>query len=425
MIGDGRRIIATAISMLSLAGLLSLPHAGLFAQERAVLLRSGAVIDGAGEVLEGASILVRNGRIAEVGSVSAPEGAVVYDLSGFTILPGLIDTHVHIGNHFNAATGRIPDDDTEESPAEIALYGAENAYRTLMSGFTTVQSMGAPSDIPLRNAIDRGILPGARVLTSIRWIRDGTPEELRQQVRDVASQGADLIKLFASGSLRIGAPPTMSQEQLDAACDEARRLGLRTAVHAHGPVSATRASNAGCTVIEHGAFLDRETLETLAENGTYFDPNIYLVSVNYLDNQDKFIGVGNYTEEGFRRTRESIPVKLEMFETALRVPNLKILLGTDAVAGAHGRQAIELVYRVQEAGQDPMEAIMSTTSLAAESLEMDDRIGTIAQGMEADIIAVEGNPLDDITALHRVVFVMKGGKIYKIPSTDPASATMN
>ncbi len=420
-----RRMPASSIWVLALAALLPLSPVGLVAQDQPVLIRGGTVIDGSGEVLEDASILVRNGRIVEVGDVSAPEGADTYDLNGYTVLPGLIDTHVHIGNHFNAATGRIPGPDTEESPAEIALYGAENAYATLMSGFTTVQSMGSPSDIPLRNAIDRGTLPGARILTSIRWIRDGTPEELRQQVRDVASQGADLIKLFASGSLRIGAPPTMSQEQLDAACDEARRLGLRTAVHAHGPVSATRASNARCTVIEHGAFLDRETLETLAENGTYFDPNIYLVSVNYLDNQDKFIGVGNYTEEGFRRTRESIPVKLEMFETALQVPDLKILLGTDAVAGAHGRQAIELVYRVQEAGQDPMEAIVSATSLAAESLEMDDRIGTIAPGMEADIIALEGNPLDDITALHRVVFVMKGGDVYKTVPSGAASATMH
>lgn len=420
-----RRVFATAMGALCVAAALAIQATGLAAQDRPVLIRAGTVIVGTGEVMDDVSILVRDGRIVEVGSVSAPEGATTYDLSGYTVLPGLIDTHVHIGNHFNAATGRIPGPDTEESPAEIALYGAENAYLTLKSGFTTVQSMGAPSDIPLRNAIDRGIIPGARILTSIRWIRDGTPEELRQQVRDVASEGADLIKLFASGSLRIGAPPTMSQEQLDAACDEARRLGLRSAVHAHGPVSATRASNAGCTVIEHGAFLDRETLETLAENGTYFDPNIYLVSVNYLDNQDKFIGVGNYTEEGFRRTRESIPVKLEMFKTALQVPNLKVLLGTDAVAGAHGRQAIELVYRVQEAGQDPMEAIISATSLAAESLNMEDRIGAIAPGMEADIVALAGNPLEDIEALHRVIFVMKGGEVYKDVPTDAAAATMN
>lgn len=383
------------------------------AQEAPVVLRTARILDGRGEVIENANIVVRNGRIVEVGPGATAEGALDVDLRAYTVLPGMIDVHVHIGNHFEAATDHIPGPDSDETPAEIALYGMENAHRTLMAGFTTVQSMGAPSDIPLRDAIARGNLPGSRILTSIRWISEGTPEELRQQVRDVASAGADLIKLFASGSLRIGAPPTMTQEQLDAACDEARRLGLRTAVHAHGPESAQRASRAGCTVIEHGAFLDRESLEVLAANGTYFSPNIYLVSENYLTNQDRFIGVGNYTEEGFRRTRESIPVKLAMFQEALSVPGLDILFGTDAVAGSHGRQAVELVYRVEEAGQDPMAAIVSATSLAAESLELQDRLGAIAPGMEADIVALGGDPLTDIRAVHDVRFVMKGGQIHK------------
>jgi imidazolonepropionase-like amidohydrolase len=392
------------------------------AQEAPVVLQAARILDGQGGVIEDANIVIRNGRIAEVGPGASAEGAVRVDLRGYTVMPGMIDVHVHVSNYFEAATDHIPGPDSDVSPAEVALYGMENAYRSLMSGFTTVQSMGSPADIPLRDAIERENLPGSRILTSIRWIAEGTPEELRQQVRDVASSGADLIKLFASGSLRIGAPPTMEQEQLDAACDEARRLGLRTAVHAHGPISAQRASRAGCTVIEHGAFLDRESLEVLAENGTYFSPNIYLVSENYLTNQDKFIGVGNYTEDGFRRTRESIPVKLAMFQEALRVDGLKILFGTDAVAGSHGRHAVELVYRVEEAGQDPMEAIVSATSLAAESLELDDRVGSIAAGLEADIIAVDGDPVQDINAVHRVRFVMKGGQIYKnLPPRDAAA----
>lgn len=407
---------------LSLA-VLATASAPLLAQETPVLLRAARMIDGDGGSSGVTTVLVRQGRIVEMGPEVTAEGAIVYDLGGLTLLPGLIDTHVHISNYFLASTDHIPGPEDTVSPAEVALYGVENAHRSLMAGFTTVQSMGAPADIPLRDAIERGTIPGSRILTSIRWISDGSPEELRQQVRDVRAAGADLIKLFASGSLRIGAPPTMSQEQLDAACDEARRLGMRTAVHAHGPVSAQRASNAGCTVIEHGAFLDRETMEILARNGTYFDPNIYLVSINYLENQDRFIGVGNYTEDGFRRTRESIPVKLAMFKEALTVPGLKILFGTDGVSGAHGRLAVELVYRVQEAGQDPMDAIVSATSLAAESLDMGDRIGALKPGMEADIIAVDGDPLQDITALERVRFVMKGGKIYKNVPTPATSAT--
>lgn len=408
------------LEMMAFVLLLATP--GL-AQEAPVVLQGARILDGRGGVIEDANIVVQNGRIVEVAPGATAEGALRVDLRNYTVMPGMIDVHVHIGNHFEAATDHIPGPDSDESPAEIALYGVENAYHTLMAGFTTVQSMGSPTDIPLRDAIARENLPASRVLTSIRWISDGTPEELRQQVREVASAGADLIKLFASGSLRIGAPPTMTQEQLDAACDEARRLGLRTAVHAHGPISAQRASRAGCTQIEHGAFLDRESLEVLAENGTYFSPNIYLVSENYLTNQDKFIGVGNYTEDGFRRTRESIPVKLAMFKEALQVEGLKILFGTDGVAGSHGRQEVELVYRVEEAGQDPMAAIVSATSLAAESLDMDDRIGSIAPGMEADIIAVAGDPSQDIRAVRQVRFVMKGGRIYKNLPPSGAAAT--
>ncbi len=412
------RLLSGCVGLGLAVVLAPLSPPALGAQEQAVVIRADRVLDGRGGTVTGTRVLVHQGRIVEIAPDADAPGAVRYDLTGLTVLPGLIDTHVHIGNHFNATTDHIPGPDTNESPAEVALYGVENAYNTLMAGFTTVQSMGSASDIPLRDAIERGTIPGSRILTSIRWIRDGTPEELRQQVRDVTAAGADLIKLFASGSLREGAPPTMSQEQLDAACDEARRLGMRTAVHAHGPVSAQRASRAGCDIIEHGAYLDRETMEVLAANGTYFDPNIYLVSINYLGNRNRFIGVGNYTEEGFRLTEESIPVKLAMFQEAITVPGLKILFGTDGVAGAHGRNAIELVYRVQKGGQDPMRAIVSATSLAAESLGLEDRIGALVPGMEADIVAVEGDPLTDIEALHRVRFVMKGGKVYR---SDPVA----
>ena len=207
----------------------------------------------------------------------------------------------------------------------------------------------------------------------------------------------------------------MSQEQLNAAVDEARRHGLRTAVHAHSPESARRAILAGCTVIEHGSLLDQATLDLMAERGTFFDPNIDLLFRNYLENKARYLGVGNYTEEGFAAMERAIDTTLEVFVKGLQTEGLKMVFGTDAVAGAHGRNFLELIARVERGGQDPMDAIISATSLAAESLGMGTEIGAIAPGMQADLIAVDGNPLEDITALTRVVFVMKGGKVFKAP----------
>ena len=168
---------------------------------------------------------------------------------------------------------------------------------------------------------------------------------------------------------------------------------------------------AGCATIEHGAFLDDATLQLMAERGVYFDPN-FLVLHNYLDNKPKFLGIGNYTEEGFAYMVKALPLMADVVRRAM-AHRVKIVLGTDAVAGAHGRNAEEFIYRVQEGGQPPMAAIVSGTSMAAESLGLQSKIGSIGEGMEADLVAVDGNPLEDITAVRRVVFVMKGGKVYK------------
>jgi imidazolonepropionase-like amidohydrolase len=184
-------------------------------------------------------------------------------------------------------------------------------------------------------------------------------------------------------------------------------------VHAHGPESARRAVAASCNVIEHGALLDAETLSLIADKGVYFDPNTYLVFQNYFDNKARYLGVGNYTEEGFRHMERAVPSVLQVFKTSLTMPKLKMVFGTDAVAGSHGRNVEELVYRVEKGGQDPHQAVLSATSLAAESLGLGSSVGKIAPGMEADLIAVEGNPAEDITALRRVRFVMKGGKVFR------------
>jgi imidazolonepropionase-like amidohydrolase len=377
-----------------------------------VTLEVQHLIDGRGNVLGPSTVTVDNGEISSIRPGRASRTHVVYHLAAHTVLPGLIDTHVHIAWHFDR-NGRFATAASGETPEEAVLFGMENAYSALMSGFTTVQSMGNPEDGAMRDVIARGLLPGPRILTSLRSIteRTGTPEQIRRTVREIAAEGADFIKIFASASIRVGGAPTLSQEQLDAACGEATALGLRSVVHAHSVESARRTVQAGCTTIEHGALLDRQTLESMAESGIYFDPNIYLVTNNYLTNKDRFLGIGNYTEEGFQAMEEAMPVKLAMFKEAMAVPELKVLFGTDGVAGSFSRLADELIYRVEVAGQDPMDAIISATSLAAESLELQDRIGAVAPGMEADLIAVDGDPLEDITALRRVVFVMKGGKV--------------
>jgi len=383
-------------------------------QETPVTIHAGKVLDGRGGTLGPTTVVVEGGKISRVGTGAADRG-VVYDLSGYTLLPGLIDTHVHISWHFDR-NGRYATRASNETPEEAMLFIAGNAHSALMAGFTTVQSLGSPTDVPLRDAIARGTIPGPRVLTAINAIteRTGEPDEIRKEVDRLADSGADVIKIFASESIRTGGAPTLTQEQLDAACGEATARGLRSLVHAHSIESVKRSIQAGCTTIEHGALIDRETMQSMVDHGVYFDPNIFLVSDNYLKNKERFLGIGSYTEEGMRVTAEVIPVKLKMFKEALQVPGLKILFGTDGVAGSFGRLQDELIYRVQEGGQAPMDAIVSATSLAAESIRLQDRIGSVAQGMDADLIAVQGDPLSDITALRRVVFVMKGGKVYKL-----------
>lgn len=377
------------------------------------VLRAERMLDGRGGVLPGGDVVIRDGRILEILPPGAGVGETVYELGDLTLLPGLIDTHVHIGWHFDRS-GKTQSNAVQETPEESILYSAENAWVTLKSGVTTVQSLGSASDGELRDAIARGVLPGPRILTSLRSLNDrvGGVEEMRARVREVADEGADVIKIFASASIRDGGAPTLEEDQLAAACGEATRLGLRSVVHAHGPESASRSAAAGCTTIEHGALLDRASLDAMGQAGMYFDPNLDLVFRNYFENQDRYLGVGNYTLEGFEQMRRAGPRALEAFRYALTVPGLKVVFGTDAVAGAHGRNYQELVYRVREGGQPAMDAVVSATSLAAESLALGDRIGSIAPGFEADLIAVVGNPDQEIEALGRVVFVMKGGVVY-------------
>jgi len=379
-----------------------------------IVIRAPRLIDGRGHLLRNAAIVVDGGKIVAV--ETHPRRADII-LPNATLMPGGIDTHVHIGWHFDADGRSHSGDETDrkETPEESALYAAENAYKTLMGGITAVQSLGAPVDRPLRDAIARGILPGPRILTAIEPLSEEklSADDLRAQVDKAADAGADVIKVFASQSIRTGGGPTMSQEQMDAICGEATKRGLRVAVHAHGVESVARAVHAGCTSIEHGVLVDQPTLDLMAEHGVYFDPNTDLIFRNYFEHKSQFLGTDGYTEEGFAAMEKAVPLVLEVFKKALKTKNLKVVFGTDAVAGSHGRNFQELEYRVRIGGQSPMDAITSATSLAAESLRLGDRIGSIAPGYEADIIAVEGDPLQDIGALEKVVFVMRGGRVFK------------
>ncbi len=400
------------IRRLALALVLALamltPGRPLTAQSGAVTLRAPLLLDGRGGSRANATVSISGGKITAVGESAGP---ATFNLDGLTLLPGFIDTHVHIGWHFDANdrfhSGPEPAD-------QAALYAAENAWVTMMAGFTTVQSVGSAADKGLRDAIARGVLPGPRVLSSLGQIANPklTPDELRAAVQKFKADGADLVKIFASASIRDGGVPTLSQEQLDAACGEARAQGLRSMVHAHAAEAIMRAARAGCTVVEHGGLANAESLALLAEKGVWFDPNIGLVTQNYLENRKRYLGIGNYTDEGFASMEKALGFKDAMFTAALQTKGLKMVMGTDAVAGAHGQNMREILERVKS-GQAPAEAIKSLTSLAAESMNLQHEIGAVAPGLQADLVAVEGNPLTDITALQRVRFVMRGGKVYK------------
>jgi len=391
---------------------LSLPNGFSRAQDRAIVLKASTVLDGKGKTLHNTIIVVEGGKIVRIGG-TPPQGATTYDLSRQTVSPGWIDAHVHPTWHFDA-NGRLAGQN--EPKEQTALAGAANSWKILAAGFTTVQSLGSPLDKDLRDAIDRFGLLGPRILTSLEPIfgrgdATGTLEELRAIVQQRAKDGADVIKIFASGSIREGGKPTLSQDQLNAICGEAKKAGLRTVVHAYGP-SVRMASAAGCTEVEHGLYATDDDLRFLAERGTYFDPQAGLVLQNYLDNKPHYVGIGNYTEAAFDIMQKVLPEFQELFRHAIHTPGLKVIFGTDAVAGAHGRNAEEFLYRVQTCGQDPMAALVSANSLAAEALRIQDRVGSIAPGLDADIIALDGDPLKDITAVRRIIFVMKGGKVF-------------
>ena len=375
------------------------------------MIAASRVLDGKGGTLRDTRIVIEGPKIA---AIDPKAGPVDYDLSGLTVLPGWIDAHVHLTMSFGA-DGKAGGAGTAE---EAAYRTASNAWLTLMAGFTTVQSVGSPADVPLRDAVAKGLLPGPRILTAVepltgRGEQTGTPDEIRAHVRKQKQAGADVIKIYAAGGMRQGGM-TLSQAQLDAACDEAKKEGLRTLVHTYR--EAVRAAIvAGCTQVEHGLGATDDDLKLMAAKGTYFDPQAGLLIETYIENKEKYAGTPYFpkTVEEFAKFAEILPMNRELIRRAIKVPGLKMVFGTDAVAGAHGRNAEEFIDRVRDAGVDPMAAMVSANSLGAEALGMAGQIGAIAPGLDADIIALDGDPLEDITTVRRVVFVMKAGAVYK------------
>lgn len=377
------------------------------AQNR-IVIQTSTILDGRGGVLKNQQIVIESSTIR---TVAAGTLKADYDLRGLTVMPGWIDTHVHLNWHLDANDKSV---NMGGKPEDMALATAADAWITLAGGFTTVQSVGAAIDGPVRDMVNRGLLPGPRILTSLRQIQGAgqdkvriDPRALRELVRKTKQEGADVIKLFATTGLGAGGDQSMTDEQIQAVCGEAKAQGLRAVVHAIGDAGARAAVLAGCTSIEHGTFLKDETLELMAQRGTFFDPNL-LVLHNYLDNRRSY----TFSQASLDTIENGIAPTEDVLRRA-RAHHVKIAFGTDAVAGSHGRNAEEFVYRVRDAHEKPMDALISATSVSAESLGFGNKIGTIAAGFQADLVATAGNPLDDITAVRRVVFVMKGGKVFR------------
>ena len=395
---------ATSFLLLAMVGVSQFVEG----QNRIVIAVSTA-LDGKGNVLHDSRIVVSGSKIVAIDRNASP---IDYDLRGLTVMPGWIDAHVHITSSFgpdgkNAGMG--------VATPEAAYRTAANAYATLLGGFTTIQSMDG--GIALREAAARG-LPAPRILSISEPLvghgeQTGTTEEVRAFVRKQKESGADFLKIYASGGMRQTAQ-TIPQAALDAACDEARKIGLRSLVHAnyqavHGAIAA------GCTQVEHGLGATDADLLAMAEKGIYFDPQAGQLIQNYLDNRERYAGTPYFpkTPQEFESMKELLPITHEVIHRALRIPGLKIVFGTDALAGMHGHNVEDLINRVVEGGIAPMEALVSANSLAAEAMKMSDQMGTLSPGLEADIIALDGDPLKDITCVRHVIFVMKAGVVYK------------
>jgi imidazolonepropionase-like amidohydrolase len=401
------------------------------------LIKAGRLVDvRAGAVLTNQAILIEGDRIKETGPAQAvasraPAGAQVIDLGNATVLPGLIDCHTHI----TTQPDNYYDDMFRKSAIDAAVVAHVYARRTVEAGFTTIRDVGAGEfiDVALRNAINSGAVVGPRIQAAtltvgatgghgdisgfspyikfggFSGIADGV-DEIRKLIRFEVKGGADLIKLIATAGVlseeeSVGAPQ-YSQEEMNAVVEEAAMWGKKVAAHAHGAEGIKRAVRAGVASIEHGSLLDDEGIKMMKERGTYLVADVY--NDDYIISEYTRLG---YPEKIIEKERKVGRAQRENFQRAAKA-GVKMAFGTDAGVYPHGWNAKQFAHMVRW-GLTPMQAIQSATVNAADLLGWSDRIGTIGQGMFADIIAVSGDPVADVTVLERVLFVMKGGQVIK------------
>ena len=398
---------------------------------KTVAIRAGHLLDvKTGKTLSNQTIVIQGEKIVSVGADSqVPAGATVVDLSNATVLPGLIDAHTHITmtTNFGPSTLGI------SIPRE-ALYGARNARVTLDAGFTTIRNVGASgfADVALRDAINAGDVPGPRMLVSgpalgitgghcdenflpFEWhiqgegVADGI-EAVQHKTREVIKYGADVIKICASGGvLSHGDNPQASQftlEEMKAIVADAHRLGRKVAAHAHGAQSILWAAEAGVDSIEHGSYIDDAAIAEMKKDGTYLVPTLYLMDW-FFENAEKIGTPPDLIAKG----RAVMPAARKNVAHAFAA-GVKVGFGTDAAVYPHGLNAREFAVYVK-LGMTPLQAIQTATVNDADLLGWSDKVGTIEPGKWADIVAVDGDPLADVTTLERVKFVMKGGEVVK------------
>lgn len=406
-----------------------------YAQEKMTVIRAGTLIDGTGAApLKDAVILVQGERIVKVGAgLAIPRNAEVVDLSAKTVLPGFIDAHTHITSQ-NGSERTI--DRMSATGADFSLVGAINAKRMLMAGFTTVRDLGSTgfADLAIKHAIERGDFPGPRMFVSLFIISatgghgdptngdnpffettapDGVAngaDELRAKVRWLVKYGADQIKFAATGGgLSKGDNPqsqTYSDEEMRALIEEAHRLKRKVATHAHGTDGIKAAVRAGVDSVEHGIYLDEDACRLMVEHGTYFVPTLWIVD-EYFDRYQIW-KIPPYAHE---KISAFIPIAKKSVDMAIRM-HVKIALGTDAGVGEHALAAKEFAAYVNH-GMTPMQAIEAGTANAAKLIGHYEDFGSVEAGKFADLVAVDGDPLENIKVLQTVKFVMKEGKVYR------------
>ena len=404
------------------------------------LIYSGRLIDGvSNKVFSNKTIVVEKDRIVEIadGFLSPAEGDRVVDLRNATVMPGLMDMHTHLSMQFSE---RAYLERFYLNEADLAYRSTVFARRTLMAGFTTVREVGGQISTALRDAIARGWVVGPRIFSAGKSIAttgghadpttglnqyfagDPGPKEgvingvaeARKAVRQRYKNRADLIKITATGGVlstaKNGQNPQFTEDELRAIVETARDYGMHVAAHAHGAEGMKRAIRAGVRSIEHGTFMDDEVIALMKKHGTYYVPTIS--AGKWVAEKAKIDG---FFPEIVRPKAARVGPQIEKTFARAYKAGVKIAFGTDSGVSPHGENAKEFIYMV-EAGMKPMEAIQSATRVAAELLGISDRLGTLEAGKIADIIAVNGDPIADISAMLHVVFVMKEGTIYKQPN---------